>query len=145
MSLRLAPATALTFQSIPSTGLVHKLSDQPFYWRHPVLRFILPLAISLCLLVAGAFAQTGLRAPSVPLVTCDPYYSIWSPADHLNEAESAAIAQMEGDPEFANLYWKKKSCLGSNFRPRYLSCLGCQETRLHGTTRCRWHFPAIAL
>ena len=40
------------------------------------------------LLVTGAHAQTVLRAPSVPLVTCDPYFSIWSPADRLNEADT---------------------------------------------------------
>ncbi len=55
---------------------------------------LLSIAICFCAL-ASAFAQsqdlfrpyqsTDLRAPSVPLIVSDPYFSIWSPYDRLND------------------------------------------------------------
>ena len=43
-------------------------------------------AVSVC---GGLLAHAvELRPPAVPLVVCDPYFSIWSPADKLSDADT---------------------------------------------------------
>ena len=55
------------------------------YLPKPFLRVLMPLA-ALCAVAAPAGAQSPtLRPPAVPLVTDDPYLSIWSEADHLTD------------------------------------------------------------
>src|SRR5437867_5028117 len=55
------------------------------------LAVCLPWAALLALQITVTAAEDNLssfRPPAVPLVACDPYFSIWSPADHLAEADT---------------------------------------------------------
>lgn len=67
----------------------------------------LVLTLAVCLL-ASASSAAELRPPAVPLVACDPYFSIWSPADKLTGADTvhwtgkphrlASLVRIDGKP-----------------------------------------------
>src|SRR5512139_3865504 len=49
---------------------------------------MIPQAFALLLFAGSSLAAERLRPPAVPLVTHDPYFSIWSPADKLTDADT---------------------------------------------------------
>jgi hypothetical protein len=54
------------------------------------------LSVLLLSVPAAAAKVSPLRPPAVPLVACDPYFCIWSPADKLN---AAATIHWTGKPQ----------------------------------------------
>src|SRR5262249_26446350 len=52
--------------------------------RIPIVKAFL-ISLAGLLFAEAALAQDSIRPPAVPLVACDPYFSIWSQADRLTD------------------------------------------------------------
>jgi hypothetical protein len=76
------------------------------------LGLYLAALISLNAPQASAQPQSSatLRPPSVPLVACDPYFSIWSPADKLTDADTT---HWTGKP---HRLWSRVRIDGTSYR-----------------------------
>ena len=98
------------------------------------MKKLLTLALSAILLCNAQASdlfrpvkKVALRAPSVPLVVSDPYFSIWSPYDKLNEgttkhwtnAKKPLLGVLRVDNEVYRFMWSEGGWGGPNYSVAY--------------------------
>jgi len=98
------------------------------------------LLLSGLLLTFSLFSQSGpggpgpegFRPPSVPLVTHDPYFSIWSPADRLYDAETVHwTGARQGIHSMVRIDGKAYRLMGS--KPSFIEPLNQTGVRINPT------------
>ena len=103
------------------------------------------LGLAFCAFVFGVSVAGAapLRPPSVPLVTVDPFFSVWSPADKLADAATVHWSE-EGQPMSALLCVDGKAYRLMGTEPADVSALpqtGCTVLPLR--TVCRFADAAV--
>ena len=90
-------------------------------------------------------AQSSLRPPAVPLVACDPYFSIWSPSNKLAEAETThwtgRLHRLHSTVTVDGQSWRLLGSEPAGIRPMLQTGLQVLPTR----TICNFESSEIAL
>src|SRR5438067_8246670 len=69
-----------------STNNIFRMKSKSFLITNRCTSILAAVVLCLCsLVVQSSQSAPAFRPPAVPLVTSDPYLSIWSEADHLTD------------------------------------------------------------
>lgn len=91
------------------------------------------LILSALMFAFAGFSKAGeFRAPSVPLVAHDPYFSIWSPADRLNDCETVHWTG-KNQPMHSILRVDGKSYRIMGSQPSYMEPLSQKSVKVYPT------------
>ncbi len=114
------------------------------------MRWMLAICVAL-FSAAGAVAQSNgvvipnLRAPAVPLVACDPYFSVWSPGNKLTDVETTHwTGKRQRITCLVKLDGKTYRVIGAS-RKDIPALPQLETTVLPTRTICRFAMPELAL